>query len=170
MGMIPYIEAGYPIIDALFEASSGFSTTGSTIITDIESQPRLLLFWRSLTQWLGGMGVIVLLVSLIPTQGTGSRSLFESEVPGPYKEGLVPQIKNTGRVLWIIYIFLTLLCCLVYRVLGMTWYQSINHALTTIATGGFSTSNTSFANFSIPLQWAAIFLCFVAVLILPFII
>ena len=156
MGIIPYLQFGYSIIDALFESSSGFSTTGATIITNIENQPKILLFWRSLTQWLGGMGVIMLLVSLMPVQNS-SKSLFQFEITGPYKEGIVSQIRNSSRILWFIYTGLTTLCCLTYRFLGMTWYEAINHSLTTISTSGFSTSNSSFTNFSIPLQWSAIF-------------
>ena len=160
MGLIPYLQFGYSFADALFEASSGFSTTGSSIIEDVESQPKILLLWRSTTQWLGGMGVIVLLVSLLPSQSTGSKNLFQSEVPGPYKDGIVPQIRNSSRILWFIYIGLTGICFITYKILGMTWYEAINHALTSLATGGFSTSNSSLADFSAPLQWAVVFFMF----------
>ena len=103
------------------------------------------------------MGVIVLLVSLMPTQNSSSKTLFQSEVPGPYKEGIVPQIRNSSRMLWFIYMGLTIVCCLTYRVLGMTWYEAINHSLTTLSTGGFSTSSTSLVHFPVPLQWSVIF-------------
>ncbi|MFP4092339.1 MAG: TrkH family potassium uptake protein [Cyclobacteriaceae bacterium] len=146
-GSFPYVLSGaipsYP--DAFFEAMSGFTTTGATILTDIEVLPKDILFWRSLTQWIGGMGIIVLAVAILPILGIGGMQLFIAEAPGVTPDKLKPRIKDTAKRLWIIYIGLTLLETVLLLLGGMNFYEAFSHSLTTMATGGFSTKNASIA-------------------------
>lgn len=153
IGMLPYLLSGQiaSIANAFFESVSGFTTTGATIITDIEIMPRSLLLWRSLTQWIGGMGIIVLTVALFPLLGIAGIELFVAEAPGPTSDKIHPRIKDTARTLWNIYMGLTLLLTFILVIEGMGWYDAINHALTTMATGGFSTKNASIAHYTSPL-------------------
>lgn len=152
---LPYVLSGTfsSLTDVFFETISGLTTTGSTTINDIESMPKDILFWRSYTQWLGGMGIIVLTVALLPLLGIGGIELFVAEAPGPTSEKLHPRIKDTAKILWFIYLILTLFLCLILWISGMDWYDSLNHALTTMATGGFSTKNSSVAYFSPQIQY-----------------
>lgn len=152
-GMLPYLLSGVipSIPDALFETVSGMTTTGASVLTDIEAQPRAILYWRSLTQWIGGMGIIVLTVAIFPLLGIGGVELFVAEAPGPTSDKLHPRISETAKRLWLIYVGLTGLLMLILFLEGMTAYDAINHALTTMATGGFSTKNASMAAFDIPL-------------------
>lgn len=149
-GGIPYLLDGAVTnpADAYFEAISGFTTTGSTILTDIAGQSRGLHWWRSMTHWLGGIGIVVLFVAIFPQLGVGGKFLFKSEVPGPITEGLKPKIKQTATVLLAIYASLTLLCAVCLWGLGMTVHDAICHAFATLATGGFSTQNGSIADFN----------------------
>ncbi len=148
-GTLPYILSGSipDFTDAFFETLSGFSTTGATILTDIEAVPKGILFWRSLTQWIGGMGIIVLTVAILPILGIGGMQLFVAEAPGISPDKLQPRIKETAKRLWLIYLGLTTTEMLLLWVGGMSFYDAINHALTTMATGGFSTKNASIAYF-----------------------
>lgn len=151
-GSLPYIMSGSipDFTDAFFETISGFSTTGATILTDIESVHKGILFWRSLTQWIGGMGIIVLTVAILPILGIGGMQLFVAEAPGISPDKLQPRIKETAKRLWLIYLGLTITETLLLWVGGMTFYDAINHGLTTMATGGFSTKNASIAYFTSP--------------------
>lgn len=151
-GTLPYLLSGQipGLIDALFESISGMTTTGASIITDIESLPKGILFWRSMTQWIGGMGIIVLTVAIFPLLGIGGIELFIAEAPGPTSDKLHPRIRETAKRLWLIYVSLTILLCLILYAIGMTFYDAVNHALTTMATGGFSTKNASMAYFDLP--------------------
>ncbi|HJO15279.1 MAG TPA: TrkH family potassium uptake protein [Phycisphaerales bacterium] len=133
------------VIDCYFEAMSGLTTTGASILTDIEAVPRSLLMWRSLTQWLGGLGILVLFVAILPGLGTAAKKLFRIESPGPDPEGLRPTIKQTARRLWMLYVSLTAAQGLLLLCTGMGLFDAANHAFTTMATGGFSTRNTSIA-------------------------
>lgn len=146
-GSLPYVLSGaiptYP--DAFFESISGFTTTGATILTDIEVLPKDILFWRSLTQWIGGMGIIVLAVAILPILGIGGMQLFIAEAPGVTPDKLKPRIRDTAKRLWIIYIGLTLIETALLMFGGMSFYEAINHGLTTMATGGFSPKNASIA-------------------------
>ncbi|WKN45027.1 TrkH family potassium uptake protein [Tunicatimonas pelagia] len=148
-GSLPYFLSGaiptYP--DAFFEAMSGFTTTGATILTDIEVVPKGILFWRSLTQWIGGMGIIVLAVAILPILGIGGMQLFQSEAPGISPDKLKPRIRDTAKRLWIIYLSLTLAETVLLWIGGMSFYDAINHGLTTMATGGFSPKNASIAHY-----------------------
>jgi trk system potassium uptake protein len=164
VGALPYYLSGAigSPIDALFESFSGFTTTGSTILPDIEAVAPGILLWRSLTQWLGGMGIIVLGVAILPYLGVGGMQLFRAEVPGPTKDRLRPRIRETAKVLWAVYAALTLAAMLLYRIGGMSLFDAVNHALTTLPTGGFSTRNASMAAFSPFVQWTAIVFMYLA--------
>lgn len=150
-GSLPYLLADVTGVnnpaDAFFEAMSGFSTTGSTTITQLEAQPRSILFWRALTQWLGGMGIIVLSLAILPFLRVGGMQLFEAEAPGPTKDRLSPRIQDTARVLWGVYVLLTCAEILLLWLGEMDLFESLCHALTTMATGGFSTRDASVAAF-----------------------
>lgn len=164
-GTLPYLLSGAipNLTDAFFETLSGFSTTGATILTDIESVHRGILFWRSLTQWIGGMGIIVLTVAILPILGIGGMQLFVAEAPGISPDKLQPRIKETAKRLWLIYLGLTFTEMLLLWGGGMTFYDAINHSLTTMATGGFSTKNASIAYYTSPfIQYVIIVFMFLA--------
>lgn len=150
-------------VNALFESASGFTTTGASILTDIESEPKGLLLWRSLTQWLGGMGIIVLGIAVLPKLAKGGLELLSAEAPGPTAEKLTPRIAQTAKTLWVIYLSLTLLLALIFSFLGMGPFDAVNHALTTLSTGGFSTKNASMAGFQSPaMEWVTVVFMFLA--------
>lgn len=164
-GTLPYLTTGAisNFTDAFFETLSGFSTTGATILTDIEAVDKSILFWRSLTQWIGGMGIIVLAVAVLPILGIGGMQLFVAEAPGISPDKLQPRIKETAKRLWYIYLGLTFTETLALWASGMSFFDAINHGLTTMATGGFSTHNNNIAAFSSPLiQYIIIFFMFLA--------
>ena len=146
-GTLPYLLTGAipNFIDAIFEAISGYSTTGASILTDIESLPKGILFWRSSTHWIGGMGIIVLTVAILPLLGIGGMQLFIAEAPGPSTDKMHPRITETAKRLWLIYFSLTMTEFFLLKIAGMTWYDAINHAMATMSTGGFSTKNASIA-------------------------
>ena len=150
-GMLPFLMYGTVdnVTDAFFETMSGFSTTGATILSNIDSQPHGILFWRSIMQWLGGLGVVVFTLAFIPSVAKGSKkmSLFAAEAPGLSVEKLAPTMDATSRLLWIIYIALTLMCTIAYALGPMNKFDAVCHALTTIATGGFSTHQASIGYF-----------------------
>lgn len=164
-GLLPYLFSGSipNFSDAVFETISGFTTTGATILEDIESIPKGVLLWRSMTQWIGGLGIIVLTVAIFPLLGIGGIELFVAESSGPKPDKLHPRIQETAKRLWILYVGLTLLLIAIYFLLGMSFFDSVNHSLTTMATGGFSTKNDSMAHFTDPsIQYTAIFFMFLA--------
>lgn len=144
---LPYLfcDAIPNFTNAVFESVSGLTTTGASVLNDIEAVPKGILFWRSLTQWLGGMGIIVLTVAIFPLLGIGGVELFVAEAPGPTSDKIHPKIKETAKRLWFIYVGLTGLLTVLLFFAGMTGYDAINHGLTTMATGGFSTKNASIA-------------------------
>lgn len=151
-GALPYwFSSVLPeFTNAFFESVSGLTTTGASVINDIESVPKGILFWRSLTQWLGGMGIIVLTVAIFPLLGIGGVELFVAEAPGPTSDKIHPRIKETAKRLWGIYAGLTILLTIILFLNGMNFYDAVNHGLTTMATGGFSTKNASIAYFQNP--------------------
>ena len=151
-GALPFVISGAipSYTDAFFETISGFTTTGASILNDIESMPHGLLFWRSLTQWLGGMGIIVLSIAILPMFGIGGMQLFIAEVPGPTPDKLHPRIKETAKRLWGIYVLFTLTEVILLKLGGMNWFDAINHSFTTMATGGYSTKQASIAHFNSP--------------------
>jgi len=164
-GALPFVIHGAipNYTDAFFETMSGFTTTGATILVDIEKLPAGLIFWRSLTQWLGGMGIIVLSIAILPLLGIGGMQLFIAEVPGPTKDKFHPRVRETAKRLWGIYVLLTIVEMLLLYVGGMTLFDSINHSLTTMATGGFSPNNVSTAAYPSPfIQYVLILFMFLA--------
>ncbi len=144
-GTLPYVlsESIPSFTDAFFETMSGYTTTGASILNDIESIPRGILFWRSLTHWIGGMGIIVLAIAILPLLGIGGMQLFSAESPGPSSDKLKPRITDTAKRLWLIYFGYTVAEIILLKVAGMTMFDAVNHAMSTIATGGFSTKNVS---------------------------
>ena len=151
-GALPFVLSGAisSYTDAFFETISGFTTTGASILNDIESIPYGLLFWRSLTQWLGGMGIIVLSIAILPIFGIGGMQLFVAEVPGPTPDKLHPRIKETAKRLWVIYVLFTCAEVILLKLGGMNWFDAINHSFTTMATGGYSTKQASIAHYDSP--------------------
>jgi trk system potassium uptake protein TrkH len=148
-GALPFYlsgEFGLPV-DALFESVSGFTTTGSSILTNIEGVSKGLLFWRSLIQWLGGMGIIVLSVAILPFVGVGGMQLYKAEVPSPVPDKLKPRIRDTAMILWKVYALITVLQVLLLICGGMSFFDALCHTFTTLPTGGFSTRNASVAAF-----------------------
>jgi trk system potassium uptake protein TrkH len=144
-------------VDAIFESVAGFTTTGSTVMTQIEGAPRALLLWRSLTQWLGGMGIILFAVALMPLLGVGGMQLFKAEVPGPVADKLTPRVAVTARRLWLIYVGFTGVEWVLLVAAGMTRYEALCHSLTTMSTGGFSTLDGSIGGFeSALIEWIII--------------
>ncbi|WP_327018622.1 TrkH family potassium uptake protein [Croceibacter atlanticus] len=146
-GMIPYLlsEAIPGFTNAFFETMSGYTTTGSTVLSDIEIVPKGVLFWRSLTHWIGGMGIIVLAIAILPLLGIGGMQLFAAEAPGPSADKLKPRITDTAKRLWLIYVGFTFSETILLKVAGMGWFDAVNHSLSTLSTGGFSTKNASLA-------------------------
>lgn len=152
VGAVPfYLGADMSMVDGFFEAVSGLTTTGSTAISDIETRlDAPLLLWRSLLQWLGGMGIVVLFLAVFPTLGVGARHLFRSEVPGAKPGLLTPRLEQTAAVLWRLYVALTIACLVAYWMCGMTFFEALCHSLTTLSTGGFSTRDASIGAFDSP--------------------
>ena len=155
VGSLPFLLMESPalsITDALFESMSGLTTTGATILTGIEHLPRSVLFYRQQLQWLGGMGIIVLAVAILPMLGIGGMQLYRTETPGPVKDSkLTPRITETAKALWFLYLFLTAVCALAYWLAGMNLFDAICHSFTTIAIGGFSTYDGSMGHFNSPM-------------------
>lgn len=164
-GCIPYAISGYfpTVLDAFFETLSGFTATGITVIDDVESLPKSILLWRSLSQWLGGMGIVVLFVALLSNLGTGGMQLFKAELTGPVKEKIRPRISDTAKSLWLIYMILTIADILALWLCGMNFFDAVNHGMTTVATGGYSTKTANFGYFESPLiQWVTIVFMFLS--------
>lgn len=164
-GSLPFVISGAipNFTNAFFETISGFTTTGSSILTDIESLPHGILFWRSMTQWLGGMGIIVLSLAILPVFGIGGMQLFMAEVPGPTPDRLSPRIRQTAKTLWGIYLIFTVAETLLLWLAGMKFFDAVCHSFTTMATGGFSTKQASIAYWSSPaIQYIIIVFMFLA--------
>lgn len=158
LGSLPYLFSGSipNFTNAIFETMSGFTTTGSTILTDIEALPKGILFWRSITHWLGGMGIIVLTIAILPFLGIAGMQLFKAESSGPFSEKLKPRITHTAKLLWTVYLVLTIAEILLLMSGGMNFYDSINHSFATLATGGFSTYNASIVGQTSYIQYVLI--------------
>ncbi len=146
-GVLPYVFSGAipQLTNAFFETFSGYTTTGASIVDDIEALPEGILFWRSLTHWIGGMGIIVLAIAILPLLGIGGMQLFAAEAPGPSADKLHPRITDTAKRLWLIYFGYTVAETLLLKLAGMSFFDAINHSLATLSTGGFSTKNASLA-------------------------
>jgi len=149
-GTLPYVFTNTipSFTNAFFETMSGYTTTGASILNDIESIPEGILFWRSLTHWIGGMGIIVLAIAILPLLGIGGMQLFAAEAPGPSADKLHPRITDTAKRLWLIYFGYTAAETILLKVAGMSFFDAINHALCTLSTGGFSTKNASVAHWN----------------------
>ena len=163
-GALPYVFTGTmtSYIDAVFETVSGLTTTGSSTFTAVSHLPRSILLWRSLTQWMGGMGVLVLFLALTPRMGEGAVFLMRAESPGPIKSKLVPKVGGTAKILYIIYVVLTVCEIIALRLAGESWFPSICHSFATMATGGFSVYDTSLAGASKVVMWIVTVFAFLA--------
>ena len=151
-GSLPFLfDSTFPTFtDTYFETVSGFTTTGATVLTNVEILPKSILFWRSMIQWLGGMGIILFSIAILPLLGIGGMQLYKAEVPGPVVEKLTPRIAETARSLWKIYILLSVSQVMLLMFFGMDIFDAVCHAFTTMATGGFSTKNRSLEYFNNP--------------------
>lgn len=165
-GTLPYLFSGAipSITDAFFETISGYTTTGASILNDIEALPAGILFWRSLTHWIGGMGIIVLAIAILPLLGIGGMQLFAAEAPGPAGDKLHPRITDTAKRLWLIYFGYTVAETILLKLAGMSLFDAMNHSLATLSTGGFSTKNASLAYWSAQplIQYITILFMFLA--------
>lgn len=163
-GTLPFLISGAipSISDAFFETMSGFTTTGASILSDIEALPEGILFWRSMTHWIGGMGIIVLSLAILPILGIGGMQLFVAEVPGLAPDKLHPRIKETAKRLWLIYVLLTIVETILLMFGGMSLFDALCHSFATMATGGFSTKNASAMEFSPYIQYVITLFMFLA--------
>ncbi|MHB1398071.1 MAG: TrkH family potassium uptake protein [Trichloromonadaceae bacterium] len=164
-GALPFVVSGAipSYLDAVFETMSGFTTTGSSILVDIEALPKSMLLWRALTHWLGGMGIIVLSLAILPMLGVGGMQLFKAEVPGPTTDRLKPRIQDTAKLLWGVYVLLTAMETLLLMLGNMSFFDALCHAFATLATGGFSTRNASVAAYdSAYIDWVITIFMFLA--------
>lgn len=144
-GMFPFLTHGCitNVTDAFFESTSGFTTTGASIIDDVEKLPHGILFWRSLTQWIGGLGIVFFTIAILPSLVAGSVKVFAAEATGPIKAKMHPRLSTTAKWIWSIYLTLTIACGLAFWAAGMNWFEAVNYAMTTTATGGFAIHNES---------------------------
>jgi len=165
VGALPYLATGrLTSFDlALFESIAGFTTTGATILRPVADTSQGLLMYRAITQWIGGMGVIVLVIAVLPTVGAGAMSLMQAEAPGPSGERLTPRVRHTARNLWLVYVGFTLVVALAYLLAGTSLFDAFAHSFTTVSTGGFSPHNASLAHFgSATVEWIAVVAMFLA--------
>lgn len=164
-GSFPFVISGYipSFTDAFFETISGFTTTGATILEDIEALPKSLLLWRNMTQWVGGMGVIALAVAILPFLGVGGMQLFKAEVPGPIKEKISPRISETAKILWGVYLIFTIAEIILLKIGGLSFFDSICTTFGTLATGGFTPTNNSIGSYpSLFVHYVVILFMFIA--------
>lgn len=165
-GMMPFMVGGLTHLsftDAFFETMSGFTTTGATIIDDVESLPKGLLFWRSLTQWIGGLGIVFFTIALLPSMVGGTVKVFSAEATGPLRSKLHPRLSTGAKWIWVVYLALTVACFLCYLGCGMDWFDAVNYSMTSTATGGFSTTNGSLTSFHSPLEeYVCTLFCFLS--------
>ncbi|MEG1499084.1 MAG: TrkH family potassium uptake protein [Bacteroidales bacterium] len=163
-GSLPFLFSGSVtnITDACFESMSGFTTTGSTVFSSVESLPHGILLWRALSQWIGGIGVIVFFVAALPMMGLAGNALFVAEITGPIKDKINPRIKSTAKMLCIVYFAITLVEIIALIIAGMSVFDAICHSFSTVATGGFSTKNASAAAFSPSIQYILMLFMFLS--------
>lgn len=164
-GMLPFLIGGYldNVTDAFFETISGFTTTGATIIDYPERLPRGLLFWRSLTQWIGGLGIVFFTIAILPSFVGGSTRVFAAEATGPLVTKLHPRLSTGAKWIWAVYVVLTLACTLCYKLCGMSWFDAVNYAFTSTATGGFATESGSISTFNSPSEeYVCALFCFLS--------
>jgi trk system potassium uptake protein len=161
-GALPFMFGGYikTFTDAFFETMSGFTTTGATIIDDVEVLPHGILFWRSLTHWIGGLGIVFFTIALLPSLVGGSVKVFAAEATGPLKTKLHPRLSTNAKSIWMVFLVITVACIVSYHVFGMGWFDSVNYAMSTLGTGGFATHNDSLCHFHSPgLEYASALFC-----------
>ena len=164
-GTLPFLISGYidNLTNAFFETMSGFTTTGATVIDFPEHLPKGLLFWRSLTQWIGGLGIVFFTIAILPSLVGGSLKVFAAESTGPIKSKLHPRLSTSAKWIWIVYLILTIACILSYKVCGMNWFDAFNYSMTSTATGGFATESGSIATFKSPAEeYVCTLFCFLA--------
>ncbi len=164
-GALPFYLSGsvQSFLDAFFETVSGFTTTGSTILTDVEAMPKGLLFWRSFTHWLGGMGILVFAMALLPALGAGSLQIFKAETTGPTTSKLTPKIGQTAKILYLVYLIITVAQIITLRIAGMPLYDTLIHTFGTVGTGGFSNYNASVGHFNNPaFEWIITIFMFIS--------
>lgn len=164
---LPFLLGGYlhNFTDAYFEAMSGFTTTGASVIENVEALPHGILFWRSLTQWVGGLGIVFYTIALIPSVagGSGTMRVFRAEATGPIRSKLTPKLSTNVRYIWFVYLFISLACFGCYMLFGMNWFEAMNYAMSSAATGGFSIHNDPIAFFNSPaLEYITVFFCFLS--------
>ncbi|MBW7907833.1 MAG: TrkH family potassium uptake protein, partial [Kiritimatiellae bacterium] len=160
IGAIPFLLTGAipQLAGAWFESVSGFTTTGASVMVNLEQMPRSILLWRALTHFMGGMGILVLCVAILPLLGSGGMQIYRAEAAGPSKDRLTPRIASTAKLLWGLYLGINALNIIALRICGMSWFDSVCHGLATIATGGFSTRSSSIAAYNSPaIEWVLIF-------------
>lgn len=164
-GTIPFLVGGYlsSFTDAYFETMSGFTTTGATIIDDVETLPHGILFWRSLTHWIGGLGIVFFTIAVLPQVVGGSTKVFAAEATGPIKSKLSPRLSTSAKWIWLVYLFITFGCMGCFMLFGMNWFEGINYAMSIAATGGYSIYNDSIEHFHSPgMEYTATFFCFIS--------
>lgn len=164
-GTLPFLIGGYVtnFTDAFFESMSGFTTTGATVIDDVEVLPRGLLFWRTLSQWIGGLGIVFFTIAILPSMVGGSVKVFSAEATGPIKTKLHPRLSSTSQSIWTIFLVLTVACGICFYCLGMEPYDAISYAMTTLATGGFAPHNDSLLHFHSPaMEYVGTLFCFLS--------
>ena len=164
-GSLPFLLGGYipNFTNAYFETISGFTTTGATILDDVETLPHGILFWRTLTQWIGGLGIVFFTIAVLPSLVGGSVKVFSAESTGPIKSKLHPRLSMSAKSIWVVFLTLSIACAAAYKLLGMNWFDSVNYSMTTIATGGFSPHYDSIAHFHSPaMEYVSTFFCFLS--------
>lgn len=165
LGALPFWLSGQipSFTDSVFESISGFTTTGASILVDIEGRSHATLFWRAMTHWLGGMGIVLLALAILPLLGVGGMQLFRAEVPGPVAERLTPRIRETAKILWLVYFLLTFAETVALMLAGMSLFDAVCHSFATMATGGFSNHNQSVGGYATPaMEWVIIVFMFLA--------
>lgn len=164
-GTLPFMLGGYipNFTNAYFETMSGFTTTGATILDDVEHLPHGILFWRTFSQWIGGLGIVFFTIAVLPSLVGGSVKVFSAEATGPIRTKLHPKLSTSAKSIWVVFFALTVVCMISFKLLGMGWYDSVSYSMTTIATGGFAPHNDSFAHFHSPaLEYVSTFFCFLS--------
>ncbi len=164
-GTLPYVLGGYipNFTNAYFETMSGFTTTGATILDDVEHLPHGILFWRTITQWIGGLGIVFFTIAVLPSMVGGSVKVFAAEATGPIRTKLHPRLSTSAQSIWVVFLALTILCALSFKALGMDWFNSVNYSMTSIATGGFAPHNASISHFQSPaIEYVTTFFCFLS--------
>ena len=164
LGLVPYFAGGYlNLLDSLIESFSGFSGTGATVIDDVEILPRSILLWRSLTNWVGGLGIVVIFMAILPQFGRGGMYILKAETTGPTKDRQMPRIRDNAKGLFLIYVALTSLCAVAYFLCGLDTFTAVNHAMTTIGTGGFGVFNGTVNEYgNAYLEWCMAFFMLLA--------